>query len=203
MDSKFIFLFNNKPRNYFSFIVCALCFTAGSLAGTFYAVQITAAGSLPQFISSISSAIGTPYTVNFISVFTTVMLFPFLAVFLAFSIFGFIIIPALSAFKGFLLSFSVAYASRVLGSDGLLTICCMFAISELFTLPCYFVFASRSCVASFSLFRTALGAGGRPFSILYPFSPKTEFLVLILVLGFAAVFEAYFKLPLLMLIIKI
>ncbi|MGE4486030.1 MAG: hypothetical protein AB7C97_13070 [Oscillospiraceae bacterium] len=203
MDSKFIFLFNNKPRDFFSFIVCALCFTAGSLAGTFYAMQIKAAGALPQFFSSISSVIGTQYAVNFLSVFKTVLLFPLVAVFLAYTIFGFLLIPALSAIKGFLLSFSVAYAARILGSEGILTICCMFAISELFVLPCFFVFASRSCVTSLSLFRTSLGAGGRPFSFLYPYSPKSEFLILIIVLGFAAAFEAYFKYPLLMFILKI
>jgi stage II sporulation protein M len=75
------------------------------------------------------------------------------ALFLGFSVLGVFCIPALSAVRGFFLSFSVSAIIRLMGSKGILLTLSIFGINTLITIPCFFVLSVSGFSASLYLLR--------------------------------------------------
>lgn len=165
----------------------------GCIAGTLAAGTITDNSSLKEFISGYIRLVedGTSAQSSFLTSLINAFKYHLTAVFLGFSVLGIFFIPALSAVRGFFLSFSIAAVIRLFGSGGIVLALSIFGFGTLLTIPCYFILAVQAFSMSFILLRMTLGSGGR----VGLFQDKRRFLfnliICVALLILSAIIETY------------
>ena len=78
------------------------------------------------------------------------------ALFLGLSLTGVALIPALSALRGFMLSYSISAIVRLLGSKGAWLALSVFGIRTVMTIPCFFILCVYAYSTSTHIFRQSL-----------------------------------------------
>ncbi len=138
--------------------VLALAFLMGIAAGCLYSLQggDTADAAVREYLSVFAgNAIHAPSVGR---VLADTVLYPAVCFVLGFTIPGVLLIPLMVAFRGFLVSYTIASCVRVFGSlDGILFSLSLLGIPLLICLPCLFLIGTHSLLDS----RTLLGAAVR------------------------------------------
>jgi len=142
-----------NKRNTFKtgFAICAILLVLGAAAGAAAATLLP-----PQIVESLAvrgaeGAFGTRFFASLISVGK----FHAAALFFAFSMLGAAAIPAISAVRGFLLSFAMTSLVRFCGSAAVLPTLGLFAPELLFAIPCLLAISAVSFEASLKLAKRA------------------------------------------------
>lgn len=197
MKNSFVFSSNLQVGQYLSFAVCAGSFLLGTFAGTAISLEFSPQVRTIEFILSFLNSIELLRLAHsFPLTLAVIFSFPLIALLFAYTYFGFAVLPFFMACSGMFLSFSVAVAARVLGSEGFIPIIVLFGFTSLLQIPCYLILSSKSCYSSFSLLGSSLRSG-RQVPLSFVLFPRRDILKIIAVLFSAVLFEVYFKVPVL------
>lgn len=196
MTRKVAVLCSDASSEATSFVISAVFFACGAIAGTISAGY--AADSIGQLLGSYFSEYvaaienGQIAEPRFWDVFWSVFKPNLVAVFLGFSVFGFLLLPILSAVKGFMLSFAVACMLQILGKDCWLLAFAVYGIEALMSIPCFFILTVRASFVSKRIVRAVLSGGGMTVHSLVGRGYLRVHMVCVLILLTAVVIEVLF-----------
>ncbi len=140
-----------------AFAVCAVSFLVGVVAGTIVSSSFAGGDAAAEYLSGyiVSLREGTA-ALRFWPLFVETGWYHLLAFLLGFTVLGAALIPALAAFRGFTLAFSLATLVRVYSVSGAAAGAVLVGVSALFSVPLFFPLASDGMCASFELLRTGI-----------------------------------------------
>ena len=171
-------------------ILCAILFLLGSVAGTVFAGSLSQHHGTDSFFSAfLRLKTNEPVRVDLLTAIFDACKYPLAVLFLGTSVLGVALIPALSAVRGFLLSFSVAAVVRLYGTHGIMVALSMFGTSALITIPCFIFLSIEAFCASQRLLQTARGTAARSSPATYPTRKLTQLALCFALLLLSAVLD--------------
>jgi len=161
MNKSFFALASFRAKRPASLFLCALFFALGIASGHFFSAGVpdSLLCELSQSVNAFLMPFRGVYNFSF-SVFLSsfaACIFPLLCFISAFFPFGYIPVLFVSAFRGFLLCFSLSSVMDCIGRELWLFYLIAFGIPELMRLPAFLSFSSVCFESSFGLSRYACG----------------------------------------------
>lgn len=144
-------------------VVVGACFLGGALAGCLAAGWISEEGQagltryLEQFLQA--AAAGQTQAPALLLQVWDILRWPLLALLLGFTGLGLLGLPLLFVARGFLLSFSIAAVTGLMGGSGCILGFLLFGISGAISLPVFFVLGVQSLLSARALAGRAPGTG--------------------------------------------
>lgn len=155
-------------------LLLAVLFALGGMCGCLAASAFyDTDGALTAYVHGYLTLAGQgSVNAGFSAVLWQTLRFALLAAVMGLTVFGAIGIPALFAFKGFALCYSVSVFYRLLGLKGLAIGAILFGLSMVIQLPVLLDIGERSLLCSYGLLRRSLGEGRYPLGIDRSFLPR-------------------------------
>ena len=155
---------DGKQSDFFGLILCGVLFIGGSIAGSVMAGFFQDGETLSRYVAAFLDAYKTQPQTDFFAALISTVKYHVAAVFLGFSVLGPLLIPALSAVRGFFLSFSVTAVLRCLGVKGIGFTLSLFGIPAVISIPCFFILSTLAFSSSFHILRLVRAHGARALS---------------------------------------
>jgi len=181
-----------------SFIICAASFICGTFFGTAYSISSSFSDKSIGFLYDILKDGSSDAGSGFLRALPLI-LFSFFSLIFSCSIFGVITVPFFSFAYAFTVAFMIASAARILGDDKAVNIFCLFGSVQLFAIPCFMIYSSNSLASSIGLLQTL--AEGRDTRLRLCFFSRRIMVAVLVTLLAVVIFEAYFKLSFIRLIL--
>ena len=153
MNKRFWLISLSGQNNRFgSLVLCSLFLACGCIGGTMAAmyVDVSAQGTAGKVILEYVSLLqdGSRSVPGFLSTYLSMVKYHLVVAVFGMSVIGIVLIPALSVFRGFALSFSIAVLARVYPDSGVLFSIASFGITALFSIPTFLVLSSLALSSS-------------------------------------------------------
>lgn len=194
MNRRFIFFLNGSRSKFFLyFVYCAAAFLCGIFLGAFASADVSDSDSVFEYFYQMISLLQSGSQVNsgFFENLFDLSKYHLAALFFAFSVFGVFLIPGFAVVRGFLFSFAVSSAIRVMGGESLFLVLSMFGVTAVFSVTTYIFVSAVSLSASADLFlKLKCNTDGKAFSA-FSGGFFVSCFVCFLVLVAAALLETY------------
>jgi stage II sporulation protein M len=148
----------------FGLLCCGVTFLVGSIAGAAAAGFVNEGTKLGDYFSAFLSLFltGANTRPDFFTAVIDVYKYNLITIALGLSLLGIFFIPALSAIRGFFLSFSISTIVRVVGGKGAALALAIFGANTLITVPCFFVLSVYAFTASSYILRLSVSKNPKP-----------------------------------------
>lgn len=131
------------------FVICAVLFIGGCIFGSASMRALDGDDYLFELLFNFKNLTDADSVqISFLDILLHYSKYSAAAFLLGFSCFGIVTIPALSAYRGFSLAFSVSAFIRSMGSEGVLFALILFGIELLALLPSHFIISVNSFMTS-------------------------------------------------------
>ena len=174
-------------------LICGITFLCGCIIGTFSAGLVKDTSSLNSLLSDYISYYlnGAADKPDFITTLFEVYKYHLAAIFLGLTVPGVLLLPALSAVRGFMLSYCVSAIVRLLGGNGVWLALSIFGIRTFITIPCFFILSVYAYSCSAYIFRQSFSKNMK--FAASPFNRRTLIVcgICFLVLLLSALIDTY------------